>query len=187
MEIDMTGNSLALKTELAKLTRDRNRMTLTEFHEFLPLFRNNWQELVTTEEMAKLSIRWGERVSLFDKVEVVRDFVDENGNIVVAFTLPPMFTRLNSLNDGNQKADTIVTIFDNALTKNSPLRTDVEKALVLMKKAINVAQAASKERLQRDIREYHEIMDNLKGVLSSSDETENEDDTTFNTEDLDWE
>jgi len=185
MPVDMKGNSLALERELNKLTRDKNRLTLTEFSEYLPLFRKSGIEALKPDQYEALCASWSKRVSLFDKVEVVRDYVDESGNHVVIFTLPPMFTRVNNLNDGNEKADTIVTIFDNALTRNSPLRTDVEEALILMKKAINVAQSATKERLQQSVKEYHQIMDDLHDMMTpTKEEVVNE---SFNTNDLDWE
>lgn len=184
--VDMEGNSVALQRELDKLIIDKNLMTLSEFHEYLPLFINNWQSLVTNEERNTLSDKWNRRVSIFHKVKVIRDYVDSEGNRVDIFVLPPLFTRVNSLNEGNTKADTIVTIFDNALTRNHPLRTDIEEALDLMKKAVNVAQLSTKTRLKEDIIEYHNLMDSLDNVLSKNiDEIETEE--SFDSGDLDWE
>lgn len=184
--VDMKGNSLALERELNKLTKEKNRVSLTEFSRYLPLFRKDWNDEITADQYHILCEDWSKRVSIFDKVEIVRDYVDESGNYNVVFTLPPMFTRVNSLNDGNEKADTIVTIFDNALTRNSPLRTDVEEALDLIKKAVNVAQSATKDRLQHAVVEYHQIMDDLKDVLTTNEDKPKIEES-FNTNDLDWE
>ncbi len=96
-----------------------------------------------------------------------------------------MFTRVASLNEGSVQADRIVNLFDNAMLRNSPLRTDTEEALMLMKKAVNISQNACKDQLLTAADEYAEIMDQLEVIVGTEAvvETGSGD---FNSSELEW-
>ncbi len=182
--MDMQGTSVALERELNKLIRDRNTMTIGEFVPYEPLFRKDSEN--TVENYTDLCERWKQRVSIFDKVTVVADYVNREGNQIVLFVLPPMFTRVNTLNAGNEQAATIVSMLSSAISRDNPLRTDVEQALGLMYKAINIAQLATKDRLYADIDEYAKIANDLKPMLGDN-APQAPVVEKVNTADLDWE
>lgn len=175
-EIDsMAANSKLLEVALAKEIVERNTLKISEFSVFRPLFLIGGGGL-GRDEYRELALQWRQRVSLYHKVNIVEDY-EINGKAELLFTLPPMFVAVDAINKATDHANQVVSMFDNAMTRDSPLRTDLEKALSIMENVFYRAQ--DKNRIAGTVKEYATLMNrlheqiavNADGMPSSGDKS----------------
>jgi hypothetical protein len=110
----------------------KNTISVREFKEYHPLFKNNTDH--KTDEYKALCSKWGFRVSLYHPVKVV----GMDGKEVVK-TLPALFNRVNLINNvGNEGR--VINKLTHAMATDHPLRTDVEESVDLFKLSVKASQ-----------------------------------------------
>lgn len=133
---------------LRQFNIDRNRMSLNEFITYEPLFKSG----TSLEQQRELSYRWGERVNLYEKVTIYdADHPDQT-----VMTLPPMFIRVNAVNDAGPKGVQVAAAFDNANARPDEFDRAKHKYSELMQVALNLAQ--DPERVGREVTEAQKLM-----------------------------
>lgn len=168
-EVFTNDDGKKLLEQLDKNVQERNTLTQSEFMEYQPLFLISSLKEEDADDLKNLATRWQAEVSLFHPVTIVED----NDLSKVLFVLPPMFTTIDQLNRATDRADEVISMFDNAMRSNHPLRTDVEKSLNLLKTCVDSAK--NPERINTAINQYSELMDKLNsqaGVETINPETD---------------
>lgn len=117
-----------LVSQLRDMFDKRNKMTLSEFSKFTPLFKHNeanspevaleGKSDAEITELMDLGVMWAQRISLYDPVEIQ---ADDTGEVLV--TLPPKLTRVTTLNDiPGVDTDKVINTFNNAFDRSEPGR-----------------------------------------------------------------
>lgn len=133
---------------LRQFNIDRNRMSLNEFVTYEPLFRSD----TPLEQQRELSYRWGERVNLYENVTIFdADHPDQ-----VIMTLPPMFIRVNAVNNAGPKGVQVAAAFDNANARPDEFDRAKHKYGELMRVALELAQ--DPQRVQKEVADAQQLM-----------------------------
>lgn len=115
---------------LKAVIRNKNRVDIHEFEQFKPLFEKDHLPILDPndsdydpsvvdekiEELQSLSVKWSNRISLYDPVEII-----ENNEVVAV--LPPALTRVKTLNEiEGIDPNAVVNGLNNALDRSDNIR-----------------------------------------------------------------
>ncbi len=184
----MGGWAKALKKELDKKVQETNRMTLTEFQQFLPIFRKESPE-ISDDQRADLGQIWATRISQYHPVVVVHDIPNEDGDHVPVFTLPAVYQAIHSLNTVNTGEHDVVVAFSNAISRNNQLSTDIARTGDLIRQTVNAAAKINRESTKADIAAYVAIVRNLEQHLAQPESEAGSNDgneDNFSSNDMEW-
>lgn len=125
----------ALTKALQQAIEHKNTMTVTEFKQFHPLFKEGADS--NNIEYQKLCNDWMRRVSMFDPIKIV----DHKNNVVAE--LPPQFNTVETITQ-TSRPDEVIGRFTKAVAEHHPLRTDEEEATDIFRAHIAVSQNSQK-------------------------------------------
>lgn len=115
--------------------KSRNRITMREFSRYIPLFLKDGISKVGEHMYVELSNAWNMRVSLYHPVDIVEH---DGPGAEVLLTLPPVFTKLNSLNEGGKNMTDAVNFFNNAIARDNVLSDSSERATMTIIKCLDI-------------------------------------------------
>ena len=155
-----------LEAELHKANVIRNTMTESEFNRFKPLYQKNADKILTGDVIATLSSELSERISLYEPLYIVSDTIDSKGNRRQLFTLPPIFTRCDTVNRLGRHGTDTMTWFTNALGRDSAISTEPERATKAT--GITVKAAQDIDRLKEDAAKFKELADAILNLTETT-------------------
>lgn len=164
-----------LAPELDKQVREMNTMSYHEFTRFMPLFQKDGASRLGVDEYKNLGDEWSKRVSTSDRVDIIDPSFNGDDNIL--FSLPPIFSKLNAINEAGDGAERVTDYFADTLVRDTRFNGEMTQSLNLMVKAIGAAQGPIKNRAE-SIKEYVLLRARIEGKVNNLEQPASEQEST---------
>ena len=152
--------------QLKEIEKKNNTIPISEFnHKYRPLFVKKELALLSEDKKEEMAKEYATRISAYSPVEIVTDGPDPQ----IIMTLPPMFSRISSLNELGSQVPMVMDHFNNAMKSGNknPLSLEPEKVKGVMDV---VVQKAGNMKAQESFNQYAKCMDKLTGADKKQEE-----------------
>lgn len=164
-----------LGPELDKQVRTMNTLPHYEFAKYLPLFQTEGVDKVGEDEYRDLCHEWCDRVSLYEKVDIIDPSYEGENKVI--FSLPAMYSRLNTINHAGEGMERVADYFADTLIRDTRFTGEMVESLDMMVKAISAAQDPLEDRIG-GIKEYVLLRARIEGKESILTENVDREDTS---------